>query len=677
MYLDTLFCENMGPIGESLIKASFTNEGLPKPIILVGKNGAGKTILLSNIVDALHEFGGQAFDDVVVKTEMGGHRYFKLTSSNHIKIGNQYLVGYLSMKVGGRKLEYLYHRGPITNDMLHNKLEKADIPKPTIRIQDSEDKTVSRDVDLIKSEFRKTVACYFPAYRYSIPDWMGADYSLSRHKDPYNKIFASDLARSIIVDNARFDTPSWIEDVVIDSRSDLIFSGQGILADSNIHEKQLLGIAKANIEKILTEILEQDVVLGLGYRSERERRLTIRKKRTKELISPSFDSLSTGQAILADLFVTILRYADAIDINKSIRIADIEGIVLIDEIDAHLHTDLQYKVLPSVMRLFPKIQFIVTAHSPLFVLGMQDKYGPEGFDLYELPNGNKIDAEEYREFQNAYEHFNDSRLAQTKRLESIDEAVKQVSKILNANADEILVFTEGHTDWMHIERAWTKLSSEYAELSGKLRFYHYFPTGKGNGEPELEMGDSELVSMCRQFAKVKQSQRIVFIADADNPKVTKCLTESSGAYKNWGNNVYSFQIPDSGLRMGFSDVCIEHYYTDAELQTPVVVDGVARRLFLAHEFNPVNGQTSDHKYFYENHKRLTALGQYGIIEGDKGNRVIELLADPANAKNIALPKSVFAQDLFADKDDFKNIKVDSFRKIFDILKRIAATPIVR
>lgn len=677
MYLDTLFCENMGPIGAAKIQAKFSKEGLPKPIILVGKNGTGKTILLSNIVDALHEFGGQAFDDVVVKTEMGGHKYFKVTSSNHIKIGSKYLVGYLSMRVDGKKLEYVYRKGAISNEVLFEKLKNAGVPKPSINIHEGEDKIVSQDTDLIKAEYRKTIACYFPAYRYSIPDWMGADYLLSRRKDPYNRLFSSNLSRSIIVDNARFDTPAWIEDVVIDSRSDLIFSGQGILVDSNIHDKQLLKIAKTNIEKILTEILEQDVVLGLGYRSERERRLTIRNKRTKELISPSFDSLSTGQAILADLFVTILRYADAIDINKSIRIENIEGVVLIDEIDAHLHTDLQYKVLPSVMRLFPKVQFIVTAHSPLFVLGMQDKFGSDGFDLYELPNGDKIDAEEYREFQSAYAHFNDSRFAQTKRLEAINAVVKQVSATLTANADEILVFTEGHTDWMHIERAWKKLSNEYPELTGKIKFYHYYPIGQGNGEQELEMGDSELVSMCKQFAKVRQPQRIVFMADADNPKVTKCLMEYGKSYRAWGNNVYSFQIPDSGLRAEFNDVCIEHYYTDDELKTPVVVDGVERRLFLACEFNTVNGQTADHKYFYENHKGLKSCGHYGIIEGDKGNKVIELLSNPLDAKNMALPKSVFAQHIFADEGDFKDIKADSFRKIFDILKQIATTTLVK
>lgn len=43
------------------------------------------------------------------------------------------------------------------------------------------------------------------------------------------------------------------------------------------------------------------------------------------------------------------------------------GIVLIDEVETHLHLQLQKAVLPMLTTLFPNIQFIVTTHSP-FVL---------------------------------------------------------------------------------------------------------------------------------------------------------------------------------------------------------------------------------------------------------------------------------------------------------------------
>lgn len=41
------------------------------------------------------------------------------------------------------------------------------------------------------------------------------------------------------------------------------------------------------------------------------------------------------------------------------------GVVLIDEVDAHLHPDWQRQIGPWFRKLFPNVQFIVTTHSPL------------------------------------------------------------------------------------------------------------------------------------------------------------------------------------------------------------------------------------------------------------------------------------------------------------------------
>ncbi|MEI6706570.1 MAG: AAA family ATPase [Methylococcales bacterium] len=46
---------------------------------------------------------------------------------------------------------------------------------------------------------------------------------------------------------------------------------------------------------------------------------------------------------------------------------NVQGVVLIDEIETHLHVALQKKIMPFLCAFFPNIQFIVTTHSP-FVL---------------------------------------------------------------------------------------------------------------------------------------------------------------------------------------------------------------------------------------------------------------------------------------------------------------------
>lgn len=49
--------------------------------------------------------------------------------------------------------------------------------------------------------------------------------------------------------------------------------------------------------------------------------------------------------------------------------SELKGIVLIDEIDLHLHPKLQKQLIGQFSTVFPKIQFIVSTHSPIPLLG--------------------------------------------------------------------------------------------------------------------------------------------------------------------------------------------------------------------------------------------------------------------------------------------------------------------
>lgn len=48
------------------------------------------------------------------------------------------------------------------------------------------------------------------------------------------------------------------------------------------------------------------------------------------------------------------------------------GIVLIDEIDLHLHPEWQKKIVNDLVKAFPSLQFIVTTHAPLVVGSLRD-----------------------------------------------------------------------------------------------------------------------------------------------------------------------------------------------------------------------------------------------------------------------------------------------------------------
>lgn len=55
-------------------------------------------------------------------------------------------------------------------------------------------------------------------------------------------------------------------------------------------------------------------------------------------------------------------------------IADTPGIVLIDEVDLHLHPKWQARVLGDLQSIFPQVQFIVTTHAPLVISSVRAKH---------------------------------------------------------------------------------------------------------------------------------------------------------------------------------------------------------------------------------------------------------------------------------------------------------------
>ncbi len=78
-----------------------------------------------------------------------------------------------------------------------------------------------------------------------------------------------------------------------------------------------------------------------------------------------FPALSEGQRAFIGLFADITRRLCLLrpDLGDKV-IAEADGVVLIDEIDLHLHPAWQRRMVKGLSAAFPKLQFIVTTHSP-------------------------------------------------------------------------------------------------------------------------------------------------------------------------------------------------------------------------------------------------------------------------------------------------------------------------
>lgn len=82
-----------------------------------------------------------------------------------------------------------------------------------------------------------------------------------------------------------------------------------------------------------------------------------------------FNTASDGFSAILDIIIDLILRMQLQD--KRVTEFLVPGVVLIDEIENHLHLELQKKVLSILTELFPNIQFIVTTHSP-FVLNSID-----------------------------------------------------------------------------------------------------------------------------------------------------------------------------------------------------------------------------------------------------------------------------------------------------------------
>jgi predicted ATPase len=102
------------------------------------------------------------------------------------------------------------------------------------------------------------------------------------------------------------------------------------------------------------------------------------------------DGFRSSAAWLADLCATWCETRP--EQARSASHAEIDAIVLIDEIDLHLHPSLQRALVPRLRRALPKVQWIVTTHSPL-VLANFDAGEIIALDRDEVGNVRQIDRQ--------------------------------------------------------------------------------------------------------------------------------------------------------------------------------------------------------------------------------------------------------------------------------------------
>jgi len=119
------------------------------------------------------------------------------------------------------------------------------------------------------------------------------------------------------------------------------------------------------LEQILNDILERNVRIKVGVSGV---------SFTEKGESISFDQLSEGyRSILIFVVDLMIRLTESIEGDREVDLKQIRGVVLIDEIDQHLHPKWQKEIVSRLRTVFPNVQFIMTTHSPTIIQGASDE----------------------------------------------------------------------------------------------------------------------------------------------------------------------------------------------------------------------------------------------------------------------------------------------------------------
>lgn len=506
------------------------------------------------------------------------------------------------------------------------------------------EQTSTESGDDFSKDFESNSYCYFPSDRFEYPHWINEETIQKQEQFNDYSSFSGKLDKDIIIRQSLTEIKHWILDVFLDS---MVSVETNFNKDSEEYKlKEALSTIIKGIENILSFILSQNIQLQINYRFMKGSgsRLKIINKDTKQEVLPSINNLSAGQSTLLSIFINVIRLTDKNNFLKAMQSNEIEGIVVIDEVDLYLHIGLQKDILPKLIQYFPKVQFILTSHSPFFLNGMAKNFEEDDYIVVNMPSGRILDTyDEFEEFNRAYDVFDT--LTNEKR-EEIKELEAKVSEFTKP-----LIITEGKTDWKHFKRALNHFKDNGEFQSLEIEFMEY-------EDDDLKMSESQLEKLITELSKVSRPNKVIGIFDCDTPIGKKYENEQK---QKLSSHVYGLAIPTPSFRDYHTGICTEFLYQDEDLKK-LNKDG--RRIYLSEEFSEKGRLHIDKKIGLENATKIK-----GKNSKEKSIIIDSGIVD-IDENSLALSKDAFSKHVFNKDEPFDTMDFQGFRGLFEKIEKI-------
>ena len=286
------------------------SENEKKHLIITGKNGSGKTILLNAIVEHLS------------------------------KVCNDKMLSFLDFKKYLESNQAWLQQAETTGDSKSIASGQNNVEYYKNRIE----------------EFYGKVELSFHDI-YSIPkDFLSQDFIIAYYADERKSLFVE--PKNPVKPDLKMKTD-------LKHNKEALARNEGKTEDADYIRQWFVGF-----RNILRQIFD-DTTLELDFNyKDYSFLIQTRGKSFK------FTELSAGYSAALDIVADLILKMQSQ--NNVVRAYEKEGIVLIDEIETHLHLELQRVILPILTTIFPNIQFVVTTHSPFILNSLENAIA---FDL--------------------------------------------------------------------------------------------------------------------------------------------------------------------------------------------------------------------------------------------------------------------------------------------------------
>ena len=215
MYTKRVQIVNYGPIDKLDISLPFENDS-PKPVVLVGENGSGKSILLSHIVNGLISAKDAAYPDT---SEVDVSKVYKLRSTTYINSGKEYYFARVDYEqdlfvaeMRTRKLRRQYQAMPdvYRDPDLLDAWEKMDPEEQDYFSGDFSDKQKRNEI------FATRCLLYFPPNRFEEPAWLNEENLKAQVHYVHESRMTGETSRKAIAYSPLLDNQNWLFGLLFD-----------------------------------------------------------------------------------------------------------------------------------------------------------------------------------------------------------------------------------------------------------------------------------------------------------------------------------------------------------------------------------------------------------------------------------------------------------------------------